>query len=497
MIAKNLPAILPLIYLAAALAIPLTGTWKKKSGFSIAISTALIAAALSVYGFLHVLLNGTIHYHFGGWAPPIGIEYVYDPLSAFVSLVINAVALIVIAHSCRVVDSDVEGRQIHYYAVVMLLLCGFNGMIITGDLFNLYVFIEISSLSGYALIAVGQKRSVFAAFRYLIIGTIGASFYLLGIGYLYFTGGTLNMNDLASMLPLMKDSPTIRVALILIVVGLGIKMALFPMHGWLPDSYTYAPTTSSALIAPLGTKVAAYSLLRILFFVFGLDYFSRDLPLADLIAVFSCGGILFGSIMAIAQKELKRMLAYSSIAQIGYIGLGIGLANPFGFIGAVLHLLNHAFMKACLFLVAGNLRAKTGHTNIALFDDTFRKKYPWTMAAFTIAALSMIGLPPLAGFFSKWYLALGTIETSKWVYLAVILVSSLLNAVYFFRIIEKIYLKSPIIDKNRLNDDHIKKDEAVPSMLIPTLTFAFGLIVLGILNAVIVTQISKMMPAGM
>ena len=119
------------------------------------------------------------------------------------------------------------------------------------------------------------------------------------------------------------------------------------------------------------------------------------------------------------------------------------------------------------------------------------------MAAFTIAALSMIGLPPLAGFFSKWYLALGTIETSKWVYLAVILVSSLLNAVYFFRIIEKIYLKSPIIDKNRLNDDHIKKDEAVPSMLIPTLTFAFGLIVLGILNAEIVTQIYKMMPAGM
>lgn len=497
MIAKNLPAILPLIYLAAALAIPLIGTWKKTAGFSIAISTALIAAALSVYGFLHVLLNGTIHYHFSGWAPPIGIEYVYDPLSSFVSLVINAVALIVLAHSHRVVDSDIEGRQIPYYAVVMLLLCGFSGMIITGDLFNLYVFIEISSLSGYALIAVGEKRSAFAAFRYLIIGTIGASFYLLGIGYLYFVGGTLNMSDLASMLPLIKDSPTIRVALILIVVGLGIKMALFPMHGWLPDSYTYAPTTSSALIAPLGTKVAAYSLLRILFFVFGLDYFSRDLPLADLIAVFSCAGIIFGSVMAIAQKEMKRMLAYSSIAQIGYIGLGIGLANPFGFIGAVLHLLNHAFMKACLFLVAGNLRAKAGHTNIDLFDNTFRKKYPWTMAAFTTAALSMIGLPPLAGFFSKWYLALGTIENAKWIYLAVILISSLLNAVYFFRIIEKIYLKSPLKDKNEeAGDDPIKKDEAIASMLIPTLTFAIGLIVLGILNAVIVTQIYKMMPAG-
>ena len=285
MITRNLPAIIALIYLAAALTIPLIGVWKKKIGFSIAISTTLIAAALSAYGFAHVLLNGTINYFFGGWIPPIGIEYVYDPLSSFVSLVINIVALIVLAHSYRVVDIDVEGRQIPYYAVVMLLLFGFNGMIITGDLFNLYVFIEISSLSGYALIAVGEKRSAFAAFRYLIIGTLGASFYLLGIGYLYFISGTLNMNDLASILPLLRDSPTIRVALILIVVGLGIKMALFPMHGWLPDSYTYAPTTSSALIAPLGTKVAAYALLRILFFVFGLDYFSRELPVADLIGV--------------------------------------------------------------------------------------------------------------------------------------------------------------------------------------------------------------------
>ncbi|MFO7524076.1 MAG: monovalent cation/H+ antiporter subunit D family protein [Ignavibacteriaceae bacterium] len=496
MIANNLPAIIPLIFLASALLIPLLGIWKKSFVYPVTILSVLSAACLSVYGFIYVLSYGTINYHFGGWLPPIGIEYVYDPLSSFVVMVINIVSLLVLIHAYRIVPSELQGREVAYYSVVMLLLTGLNGMIITGDLFNLYVFIEISSLSGYALIAVGEKRAPFAAFRYLIIGTIGASFYLLGIGYLYFMSGTLNMTDLAEILPLINDSPTVLVSLILIIVGLGIKMAIFPMHGWLPDSYTYAPTTSSSLIAPIGTKVAAYALMRLLFFVFGVEFFSIELPVADMIAVFACGGIIFGSVMAMAQKEMKRMLAYSSIAQIGYIGLGIGLANPFGFIGAVLHLLNHAFMKACLFLVAGNLRVKAGHSNITLMDDTFRKKYPWTMAAFTVAALSMVGLPPLAGFFSKWYLALGTIENSRWIYLAIILISSLLNAVYFFRILEKVYMKSTAEDKAGEQTLKIKKDEVIPSMLIPVIVLATGLIVLGILNVVIVDQIYKMMPAG-
>lgn len=498
MIAQHLPALIPLTFLAAALLIPFIGLWKSRLSYPIAMLTSLVAATLSVYGFIYVLINGPVRYFFGGWPPPIGIEYLLDPLSSFVSMVINVIALIVITHSHKLVDSEIDGRQKGYYSVVMLLLCGFSGMIITADLFNLYVFIEISSLASYALIAVGEKKSPFAAFRYLIIGTIGASFYLLGIGYLYFMSGTLNMNDLAGILPMINESPTILVSLILIVIGFAIKMAIFPMHGWLPDSYTYAPSSVSSLIAPIGTKVGAYAMIRLLFFVFGVEYFSNELPIADLLAVFSCGGIIFGSVMAMAQKEMKRMLAYSSVAQIGYIGLGIGLATPFGFIGAVLHLLNHAFMKACLFIVAGNLRAKTGNSDISLFDNSYRKKYPWTMAAFTVAALSMVGLPPLAGFFSKWYLALGTIQSSRWIYLAVILLSSLLNAVYFFRILEKVYIKSPD-PKNETGEDefNIKRNEVSFSMIAPTLVLAAGLIILGIINAVIVEQIYKMMPGGM
>ena len=492
MIGKNLPALLPLIFLVAALVVPLVGLYKRRSAYYLALFASFAATALSIYGFLHVLRHGTLTYHFGGWLPPVGIEYVYDPLAAFISLVINAVACLVLMHSSFMVQNELAGRERAYYSVAMLLLAGFNGIVITGDLFNLFVFIEISSLAMYGLIAVGGGKAPFAALRYLIIGTIGASLYLLGVGFIYFSSGTLNMADFAAMVPQLSSSPSIQVALIMMVVGIGIKMAIFPMHGWLPDAYTTAPSTSSALIAPIGTKVSAYVMIRILLFMFGADFFSRQLVVGEVLAVLSCGGILFGSILAIAQKDLKRMLAYSSVAQIGYIGLGIGLANPLGFIGAVLHVLNHAFMKACLFIVAGNLIAKTGRSDITLFDHTYRKRFPWTMAAFTVAALSMVGLPPLAGFFSKWYLALGTIHSSKWLFLAVILTSSLLNAVYFFRILEKVYMRNPAASQD--NEAAVVRDEVRPSMLIPTLTLAVGLILFGILNVLIVSQIHNMIP---
>jgi multicomponent Na+:H+ antiporter subunit D len=304
--------------------------------------------------------------------------------------------------------------------------------------------------------------------------------------------GTLSMVDMFRILPLINENPTVIIALTLMVIGIGIKTAIFPMHGWLPDSYTYAPSASSSLIAPIGTKVGAYVLFRLLFFVFGVQYYSVTLPVADILAFFSAFGIVFGSVMAMAQKDMKRMLAYSSVAQIGYIGLGIGLANPLGFVGALLHLLNHAIMKAALFMVAGNLLYKTGSTDISQFDNSYRIRFPWTMAAFTVAALSMVGLPPLAGFFSKWYLALAAIENQSWIYLAVILLSSLLNAVYFFRILERVYLHQPVtvvssggaavISKPVL----IKRDEVSFSLIMPVVVLAAGLLIAGLLNAYIV-----------
>ncbi|WP_456237590.1 complex I subunit 5 family protein [Gracilimonas halophila] len=496
MIGSEIPALIPVTYILFAILIPVIGLWKREIIWHLSLLGTGLATFFSAWGFIHLIQTGeTIRYFFGGWMPPIGIEFVYDGLAAFIVLVINAIAFLVLIHSKEISKVEFPGKKLAYYTVSMLLMLGFNGMVLTGDLFNLYVFLEISSLSSYALIAIGEKRAPYSAFRYLIIGTVGGSLYLLGVGFLYTVTGTLNIIDMHTMLPQVIGHSSVIAALILMVIGVGVKAALFPLHGWLPDSYTFASSTSSALIAPIGTKVAAYILFRVVLFLFGVELIDDQLPVTTIIGIFAGIGILYGSIMAIAQSEMKKMLAYSSVSQIGYIIMGLSLANPFGFIGAVLHILNHAMMKALLFLVSGSMRLKEGHSLITKFDNSYRKKYPWTMAAFTTAAISMVGLPPLAGFFSKWYLALGTIDNSNWLLLSVILISSLLNAVYFFRILEKVYLNNPDTESAE-ETEVVERDEVGFSMMFPMAVMAIGLLLVGIFNVYIVNIIFTMFPAG-
>jgi multicomponent Na+:H+ antiporter subunit D len=377
-----------------------------------------------------------------------------------------------------------------FFVAALLMLAGFQGIVVTGDLFNLYVFMEIAALAGYALVAVGEPASPIASFRYLLVGATGASFYLLGLWFVYNLTGSLNMGDVAAILPGSWDNPALAIGIGLMLVGVGVKMALFPLHGWLPDAYTQAPSATTALMAPIGTKVGAYALIRLVVFVFGGPLVVDELPIADVLMWLSAVGIIYGSILAIAQRELKRMLAYSSVAQVGYIGLGIGLANPVALIGAVLHVANHAVMKAALFLVAGIMRARLGHSDIGRVDASVARRLPWTMAAFTVGALSMIGIPPTAGFFSKWYLASGAVDRGLWIMVLVIMVSSLLNAVYFFRVLERAYLHR--------NDDEpaeaVVRDEAPPAMLVPVLVLAVGILALGVFNAVLVNRVLDLIP---
>lgn len=506
MIARHLPVLVPLTLLLFSLIIPLLGLLRRRLAYPATLAGMVIALVWSVAGLGAILTGGSISYHLGGWQPPIGIELVLDPLSAFMVVLIVSVAFLVLLHSRSSLDAELPGKEVPFFSVSLLFLTGLTGIVLTGDLFNLYVFLEISSLAGYALVAVGDKQAPVASFRYLLLGTVGATFYLLGLGFVFTMTGSLNMADVAKLLPALYSEPSIIVGFLLMISGIALKMALFPLHAWLPDAYTYAASASSALIAPVGTKVAAYVLIRLLFFVFDPSYGRETLPVAEVLCWLAAGGILFGSIMAMAQQELKRMLAYSSVAQIGYIALGLGLGTAYGLIGAVLHMLNHAVMKATLFLVAGNLRFKVGHSTIPDLNDTLRKKMPWSMAAFTVAALSMVGIPPLAGFFSKWYLVLAGIERSAWIFVGVILVSSLLNAVYFFRVLEKVYLR-PTVPAHTSEDNHstaetndgaIHRDEVGSSMLVPTLVLSVSLFVLGLLNTVIVNNVLKLfLPAGL
>lgn len=516
----NAPALPVLILLGAAVVLPLVTLVARRSAHLIVLSASAAATAFSAVNLVRVLDEGQIRYLMAGWPPPIGIEYVLDPLSAFVIVVINAVALIVLVHARLSIRAEIHGetRSMPYYALIMLMLCGFNGIVATGDFFNLYVWLEISSLSLYGMIAAGDRGSPVAAFRYLIMGAIGASFYLLGLGFVFVMTGSLNMADLTAILPSVRTEPPVVVGLVLMVTGMSIKMALFPLHGWLPDAYTRAPSSASALIAPTGTKVGAYVLIRVLFFVFGAEFAVRTLPVTSAIGWLAAMAVVYGSIMAMAQKELKRMLAFSSVAQVGYIGIGIGLASPLGLIGAVLHVLNHACMKALLFLVAGSFRLRMGHSRIDRFDVSLLRKMPWTTAAFAVGALSMVGVPPLAGFFSKWYLALGSVQAGNWIFLAVILVSSLLNAVYFFRVMERLFIEKtgtavaasggggqavtiaagePGSPQGR-NTMKAATGDLPPSMLGPVLALAAALLALGLFNAYLVKGvIIKILPPGL
>jgi multicomponent Na+:H+ antiporter subunit D len=490
MMTPHLPLLIPVTFLFTSLVIPLVGTLGRTWAAVAAIVGCALSFVFSLAGLKAVLTTGPMSYHLAGWAPPMGIEFVLDPLSVFMQVVITGVTLMVLIYTRGSLEFELPDKIVPFYCLAMILMTGLTGMVITGDLFNLYVFLEIGALAGYALLAIGNKRASFSAFRYLTLGTVGAAFYLLGVAFIFMSTGTLNMADVARLLPMVNDSLPVTAGLVLIMLGAGLKMGLFPLHAWLPDGYTNASSAATALIAPIGTKVAAYILIRI--------YILSDFP--PIIEVFSwiaAVGILAGSILAIAQTNFKRMLAYSSVANIGYIALGFSMANHLAFTGAMLHILNHALMKGVLFLVAGGVLQKMGTLDISRFRG-LRRKMPLTAIAFLVAVLSMVGIPPTGGFFSKLYLVLGAIEEKTWVFVAVILASTLLNFVYFFKIIEVAFFKPQSDDPQEKDGfERPKTDEMVPSMLIPTLILAALIVLVGVFNGDIVGSIIRQaMPAG-
>ncbi len=492
-----LPVLLVLLPLFAAFLIPMVGWYRRRLARPLALAALVGNAVVAALVVQRVVLGGPLSYYMGGWEPPWGIELRIDGLSALVVGLLSAVGLLVGVYAQRSILDERPDKVVPFWSVYLLLLAGLTGMVITGDLFNLYVFLEISSLSGYALIAIGGPRAPFATFRYLIYGTAGACFYLLGVASLYAVTGTLNMADLSAMLPALYGSRAVLMAVAFMVVGVGIKLGLFPLHGWLPDAYTHAPSAVSALIAPTMTKVAAYVLVRVGFFVFTPRFFLDELAMGTVLAWLAAAGILYGSAMALAQTELKRMLAFSSVSQVGYIVLGLSLGNAQGFTGGVLHIVNHGFMKATLFAAVGAFALRAGARRLE--DLAFlSKRMPWTSLAFALGALSMIGIPPTAGFFSKWYLALGAVQAESWGLVAVILISSLLNAAYFFRVIEHAFLKPQRALRSGEDPHTVALREAPLSMLAPTLALAVSLLVLGLASHWIVgALIVPALPTGL
>ena len=466
-----LPIILPLI--AAPLCI-LLGHRQWVWLFSILVSG--LSFCVSVYLLLATLDQGVLSYAVGGWEPPWGIEVRIDVASALVLTIVTGISSLVLVYAKDSIAKEIDPSQ-HtlFYTAHLLCLAGLSGILSTGDAFNLFVFLEISSLATYTLVSLAaDKRCLTAAFRYLIMGTIGATFILIGVGMLYMQTGTLNMLDLATRIAEYDTSRTLNTGLAFILVGVSIKLALFPLHMWLPPAYTHAPSAVSAFLASTATKVAVYVMVRFIFTVFGAEYvfltMGMDIILLGLaiVAIFKC------SFMATVQSNIKTVLAYSSVAQIGYMILGISLVTSAGLMAGLLHIFNHALMKGALFMAVGAVLFRTGSVDIKAFQG-LGKQMPYTMAAFTIAGLSIIGVPLTAGFVSKWYLVTAALEQQHWLVAFIVLVGSLLAVVYIGRILEAAYLKKP----SAITADKTIK-EAPLLMLIPMWILVLANIYFGI-----------------
>jgi multicomponent Na+:H+ antiporter subunit D len=473
---QHFPLLLVVVPLFGAILVFFSSLTRRKIAWEINVAANFISFAIALYLLFSVQAGGRISYHLGGWAPPWGIEYVVDLFSGYVLVVISLVSLLIAIFSGMYVKKQIgPEREVNFHAIYLLLFVGLLGMVVTGDIFNLYVFLEISSLAGYSLVALGKKRgAIVASFNYLTLGTIGALFVLLGVGHLYMVTGTLNMADLQGLLPELYHSRVVRTGFVFLVIGFGLKFALFPLHTWLLSAHSLAPSAVSAILAAAVLKVNAYALMRFMYSVFTPDFVYQDVPIAEIFFVITPVAIITSSLMALAQTNIKRMLAYSSIGQIGYIVLGIALNNETALTGSLLHLFNHALMKGGLFLIAGIIIYQTDRYHITEWKG-LGKTMPLTMITFTICGLSMIGVPLTVGFVSKWYLALGAIESGHWYFVLVIMASSLMTAMYFWRIIEWGYFHEP-------DDPADKKDRChVPwTMMIPTMIIAFFILYFGI-----------------
>lgn len=433
-----------------------------------AVSTALtIGVSWLTFGLattllLRVLREGVITYQLGGWMAPAGIEYRVDVLSAFVIFLVAGVAALTMAYAPRSLAREVP-HDLHYLFCAAFLLCltGLLGIAITGDLFNVFVFLEISSLSSYALIALGrQRQALTSSLQYLVLGTIGATFILIGIGLMYSATGTLNMADMADRLLADGISRTVLVAFAFFCVGACIKMALFPLHVWLPNAYTFAPSVVTIFLAATATKVSVYILLRFVFTVYGREFAFEQLPLDYMLMPLALTGIFIASIVAVFQKNVKRMLAYSSVAQIGYMVLGISFVSTTGLTAGIVHLFNHALTKGGMFMALGCIVWKCGACNIEDLRGA-GKTMPWTMLAWVIGGLGLIGVPLTSGFISKWFLIGAAMERQWWPVALAVLLSSLIAVVYVWRVVEVAYFSEPPERSDRVG-------EAPLSMLLPT-----------------------------
>ena len=430
------------VFLPFFVAVPLAGAFvnsllgKRIHGLSdllgslltlILLGLSLVAAHLTTFESITV-------YHVGGWKPPIGIVMVLDGLTSFMLVTVNTVAFAITVYA-RDYMERYTAKEL-FYTLLLLLLTGMNGVIIAGDLFNLFVFLEIAAMASYALVAFGTERhELEAAFKYAVMGMVGSLFILLGIVLLYGMTSTLNMADMRLVLTDQRGHKLLLMVSVLFLTGFGLKAAIVPFHAWLPDAHPSAPAPISAMLSGVLIKsLGIYALSRIFFHVIGATP-----KLLSILMFLGTLSMVAGALLAIGQKDLKRLLAYSSISQVGYIVFGIGLGTPLGILGAIFHLFNHSVSKALLFLNAGAVEYATGSRDLQIMGG-LGKKMPVTGTTSFVAAMSIAGIPPLSGFWSKLLIIMAAVQAGHVVYALGAVIVSVLTLALFIGVMKNVFI---------------------------------------------------------
>ena len=436
----QIPALAFLLPFVTAISLPLVGRWKASLCRPLAIASVSVMAVVAALGIRAVFTVGQVRYSLSGWTPPVGIEWVADEVAAVMVGAIGFLATICLLYSGSIGDRSANGRAVPYYTLILLLVAGLTGTVYAADLFNIFVLLEVVALAGYALVAVQGGRALMSAFRYLIMGSLATTFYLLGVVYFYAATGALNMADLGEKVPALLGSKAVLGGLIFMFIGLAIKMALVPLHAWLPDAYTDASDAVAPLLAGLLTKVVALVWVRILFWAMAAENTEQGAIIYTLVSALGIVASVAGALLALTQRQLKRIFAYGGISHVGLVLVGASQANQTGVAGSLYYLVNDAVMQCALFMIAGIVASKYGARTL---DDLGRAhiRSPWVLGAFVIVSLGMIGLPPTGGFFGKWYILLGALEASNFVAAGAIVLATLLTLAYLLRILERLIRK--------------------------------------------------------
>ncbi|MFH5835354.1 complex I subunit 5 family protein [Proteiniclasticum sp. C24MP] len=487
----HFPVYILMLLLIFAVTIPLQRKPYGRRFQILMVSVLGITWIMALLELLKVLWDAPYSYTFGSYPAGIGIEFLVDEFSALMTLVILTLSILIIIYSLKDLEHEIESSRMYsYYTLVFLLIFSMIGMIFTNDMFNLYVFMEILSITSVAIIAIKKKKdTLMASMKYLMMGAIGSVTVLMGIALIYMVTGQLNMSAInLEISEVWRLYPrNILLAMGFMITGFSIKAAIFPLHNWLPDAHSTAPTPSSALLSGLVVKAYIFSIAKIMYRVVGVNI-SVDIGIADYLIIFAVLSMMMGSVFALTQRDIKRRLAYSSVSQIGYIFLGLALASELGFSAALFHVVSHAFMKSALFLSAGSIIYLTGKRDVKDLDG-IGYEMPITMTVFSIGVLGMIGIPGTSGFMSKWYLGLAVLDAGHPELLIVLLLSSFLNALYYLPIIVSAFLRERPGKPLEMHRDGIPRTMKVSMVLV-----AFTSLIIGLFPHLVMDIIQQAVP---